>query len=97
MDGVLNPTIAGGVSLFLPLIIDFVNVKVKSSRARYWIAITASVLIGGASSFIGGIPSPDILLASIGTSFAVAQTVYNQYWKDSSRRKVLTTELKNKM
>lgn len=95
MDQVLSPTIAGVVSLMLPIVIDIVNTKVKESKIRYWIAVGSSLAIGGISTVIVGGYNPETLLASIGASFMVSQSVFSQYWKNSLKRTLFQAELKS--
>ena len=85
----LSSYITGIISFFLPPIIDVINLKVANSKAKYWIALVVSTILGLATSFALGEFDTTNVLSSIGASFIVAQTFYKTYWANSGIRKTI--------
>ena len=82
-------TISTLLGVVLPLIVDFVNKQVQSSKARFWISLGISALAGFLSSFLAGELTGLGLLASITLVFSASQIIYKTYWETSSIRNTL--------
>ena len=77
----------------LPPIIDIINTKVTNDRAKFWIAIGMSTVVGVAFNLSElDYNDPSKFLASVLTVIVTAQAVYKKLYEDSKMQdKVQTT------
>lgn len=79
-------SISGIVGIFMPFIVDFVNLHVTSSTVRYVLSLIASFIAAFLITYLSNQFDVANLLASLGVVFAASQTIYKMYWDGSNVR-----------
>ena len=75
---------AGVISFVMPYVVEFLKAKLPNTKGKwlgYFLAYGISILVGGATAFLGGELNPENVLASAGAALIVSQGVYNLYFK----------------
>lgn len=79
------------IGLFLPVLIDFINKKVTDTKARYVISLVTCLVVAllvNWQEFVN--KDVGAVLASAGTIFVTATSVYKLYWEQSTLRSKIT-------
>lgn len=79
-------SISGVVGIFMPFIVDFVNLHVTSSTIRYVLSLLASFIAAFLITYLTTGFDTANLLASLGIVFGASQTIYKMYWDGSKAR-----------
>ena len=73
--------------LAMPIVIDFVNKQIKSSKGRFWASIGISIVLGTLLNVDKVLASEwTNLLGTVSFIFAQSQIVYKTYWENSGTR-----------
>ncbi len=84
------------VGALLPLVISFVKKAEWSSQTKKLVAAGLSLVAAVITVVVTeGSLSFELLLASVGTIFALAKTTYDGFWEDTSVDTTLTRAMSN--
>lgn len=98
MEITLPVGITGFLSLFLPLLIAKINLKVVGKKARYVVALVISAVLGCLVTMITrqfAFNTIEALYASIITAAAFSQAIYALYWRNKIKKTAKTNEATN--
>lgn len=80
------------IGFILPPFIDLINLKVKNTTVKFWVAMGFCVLVGVVVN-LDKLKSPQELLGGLAIVFTTAQVTYHTYWEKSDARQALEKRL----
>lgn len=89
MEQILPVGITGFLSLFLPLLIAKINLKVVGKKARYAISLAISGILGCLVTFFTNqfsFSPAEAFYSSVITAATFSQAIYALYWRNKIKR-----------
>lgn len=79
-------SVSGIVGLLLPMLVDFINLHVVNSKAKYFIGLLSSIVAAFAITLFQNQFNTAEVLTSLGIVFTLSQTLFKTYWGSANLR-----------